>query len=205
MRLALARLGPAPDSVLRLAELRWLLVARGAHAVGSSALLTVLGYQVYQITGDPLMLGILGLVAGLPALALGLFGGHLADRRDRRIIVFTTSTCLALLPYLLAAAYALKLGLTGETYDGVAAAVRRKETIVAGVATAYTIFLFDAAGMKFVLLMTVILAPASLLYIKARSEHGRRLFTPAEIALFALIVAGGVIGAIGLWTGRIVL
>jgi arginine:ornithine antiporter/lysine permease len=115
------------------------------------------------------------------------------------------STCLALLPYLLAAAYALKLGLTGEAYEGVSAGVRRKETIVAGAATAYTIFLFDAAGMKFVLLMTVLLAPASLLYVKARSEHGRRLFSPAEIGLFALIVAGGVIGAVGLWTGRITL
>ncbi len=57
--------------------------------------------------------------------------------------------------------------------------------------------------LKFVLLMTVVLAPASLLHLKARSEHGRRLFTPAEIALFALIVAGGVFGAVGLWTGRI--
>jgi arginine:ornithine antiporter/lysine permease len=113
------------------------------------------------------------------------------------------STCLALLPYLLAAAYALKLGLTGEAYERATARVRRKETIVAGAATAYTIFLFDAAGMKFVLLMTVILAPAALLYIKARSEHERRLFTATELALFALIVAGGVVGAIGLWTGRI--
>jgi len=49
----------------------------------------------------------------------------------------------------------------------------------------------------------VILAPASLLYVKARSEHGRRLFSPAEIGLFALIVIGGIIGVIGLWTGRI--
>ena len=57
--------------------------------------------------------------------------------------------------------------------------------------------------MKFLLLSTVILAPAALLYVKARSEHGRRLFTPAEIGLFALIVAGGVIGVVGLWTGRI--
>ena len=47
------------------------------------------------------------------------------------------------------------------------------------------------------------IAPASLLYVKARSEHGRRLFSPAEIGLFALIVIGGIIGAIGLWTGRI--
>ncbi len=113
------------------------------------------------------------------------------------------ATSLALLPYLLAAAYALKLGLTGEAYEGVSAGTRRKETIVAGVATVYTLFLFEAAGMKFVVLMTVILAPASLLYVKARSEHGKRLFTPAEIGLFALIVAGGVVGAVGLWTGRI--
>jgi arginine:ornithine antiporter/lysine permease len=113
------------------------------------------------------------------------------------------STSLAILPYLLAAAYALKLGLTGESYDGVATGTRRRETIIAGVATAYTIFLFDAAGLKFVLLMTVILAPAALLYIKARSEHGRRIFTPTEIALFALILAGGVFGAVSLYTGRI--
>jgi arginine:ornithine antiporter/lysine permease len=59
--------------------------------------------------------------------------------------------------------------------------------------------------MKFVLLMTVILAPASLLYVKARSEHGHRLFTPAEIGLFVLIVVGGVFGAVGLWTGTIAL
>lgn len=92
----------ASDSVLRLPELRWLLVARGANSLGSSALLTVLGYQVYEITRDPLMLGLLGLVAGLPALALGLFGGHIADRRDRRRIVFLTSSGLAMLVFLLA-------------------------------------------------------------------------------------------------------
>jgi arginine:ornithine antiporter / lysine permease len=112
-------------------------------------------------------------------------------------------TSLALLPYFLAAAYALKLGLTGEAYEDVAPRTRRTETIVAGVATAYTLFLFDAAGLKFVLLMTVILAPATLLYVKARSEHGRQLFTPTEIGLFVLIVVGAVIGAVGLWTGRI--
>lgn len=115
------------------------------------------------------------------------------------------ATSLALLPYLLAAAYALKLGLTGESYDGVSAGVRRKETIVAGAATAYTLFLFDAAGMKFVVLSTVLLAPAALLYVKARSEHGRRLFTPAEIGVLVLIVIGAIVGGVGLWTGRITL
>ncbi len=92
----------SPDSVLRIAELRWLLVSRGAHSIGSGALLTVLGYQVYDLTGDPLMLGVLGLVSGLPALALGLFGGHVADRRDRRAIILVTSSVFAALVLVLA-------------------------------------------------------------------------------------------------------
>ena len=149
--------------------------------------------------GTPITALVVTSLAVQGLLALTLFVS------DALNFMLDLSTSLALLPYLLAAAYALKLGLTGEAYEGVAAGVRRRETIVAGVATAYTVFLFDAAGMKFVLLMTVLLAPASLLYVKARSEHGRRLFTPAELGLFALIIAGGVIGAVGLWTGRITL
>jgi arginine:ornithine antiporter/lysine permease len=147
--------------------------------------------------GTPITALVVTSLAVQGMLALTLFVS------DALNFMLDLATSLALLPYLLAAAYALKLGLTGESYDGVSAGTRRKETIVAGAATAYTIFLFDAAGMKFVLLMTVILAPASLLYVKARSEHGRRLFSPAEIGLFALIVIGGIIGVIGLWTGRI--
>jgi arginine:ornithine antiporter/lysine permease len=115
------------------------------------------------------------------------------------------STSLALTPYLLAAAYALKLGLTGEAYDGVPRGVRRKETVVAGAATVYTLFLFEAAGLEFLLLSAMILAPASLLYVKARSEHGRRLFSPAEIGLFVLIILAAIAGVVSLWTGRIVL
>ena len=112
-------------------------------------------------------------------------------------------TSLALVPYFLAAAYALKLGLTGEAYESVSARVRRRETIIAGIATAYTIFLFDAAGLKFLLLSTVIYAPATLLYVKARSENGRRLFSPTEVCLLVLILTGGVIGSLGLATGYI--
>lgn len=115
------------------------------------------------------------------------------------------STSLALIPYFLAAAYALKLGLVGESYEGVAPRTRRRETIVAGAATAYTLFLFEAAGLKFLLLATVLLAPATLLYVKARSERGRRVFTPTEMVLCATIVVGGAVGVVGLWTGRITL
>ena len=113
-------------------------------------------------------------------------------------------TSLSLVPYFLAAAYALKLGLTGEAYEDVSARVRRRETIFAGAATAYTLFLFDAAGLEFLLLSTVILAPATLLYVKARSEHGQRIFSPTEIRAVVLIAAGAAIGVYSLRpTGRI--
>lgn len=69
---------------------------------------------------------------------------------------------------------------------------------------ALTLVVTDA-GLKFILLMTVILAPATLLYVKARGEHGRRLFSPTELGLFVLIAIGGVSGAVGLRTGRITL
>ncbi len=112
-------------------------------------------------------------------------------------------TSLALLPYFLAAAYALKLGLTGEGYEGERRGIQRKETIIAGVATAYTLFLFVAAGLKFLLLCTLILAPLTLLYVKARSERGRRLFTPTEAVLCVVIVGAAAAAVIGLATGHI--
>ncbi len=110
---------------------------------------------------------------------------------------------LALLPYFLAAAYALKISLTGEGYGEDEERKRRTEAIVAGAATVYTLFLFVAAGLDFLLLSCVILAPASLLYVKARSERGRRLFTPSEVGLLVVILAAGILGVIGLTTGRI--
>jgi arginine:ornithine antiporter / lysine permease len=134
----------------------------------------------------------------------GLLGATLV-LTDALNFMLDLCASLALIPYFLAAAYALKLGLTGETYQDTSPRTRRTQTIVAGIATGYTLFLFEAAGLKFLLLATVILAPATLLYVKARSERGRRIFTPTEVVLCAVIVLGGVVGALGLWTGRITL
>ena len=44
----------------------------------------VLGYELYRITKDPLLLGLLGLAEAIPFIALALIGGHLADRFNRR-------------------------------------------------------------------------------------------------------------------------
>lgn len=44
-------------------------------------------WQVFQLTKDKLSLGIIGLSEAVPALALALYAGHLADKIDRRKIV----------------------------------------------------------------------------------------------------------------------
>ena len=79
------------SSLFALAEFRALLGARSTNALAVSALATVVAFQTYEITRDPLALGWLGLVEAIPALSLVLFGGHLADRYDRRAIVVLTS------------------------------------------------------------------------------------------------------------------
>lgn len=45
------------------------------------------GYFVYDLTNDPLMLGLIGLAEAIPAISISLWAGHLADKYDRRNIL----------------------------------------------------------------------------------------------------------------------
>jgi MFS family permease len=93
----------ATRGLLALPEFRALLGARVTNSLAMSALVTVVAFQVYDITRDPLALGWLGLVEAIPALSLVLFGGHVADRRDRRTIVVITSALMTACALALAA------------------------------------------------------------------------------------------------------
>ena len=48
--------------------------------------IVVVGWQVYEVTRDPLSLGMIGLAEALPFIAVALFAGHVADRFPRRPI-----------------------------------------------------------------------------------------------------------------------
>jgi arginine:ornithine antiporter/lysine permease len=112
------------------------------------------------------------------------------------------TSALSLVPFVLAAGYALKLAVTRETYDE-APAGRTRELGVAAVATAYTVFLLYAAGPKYMLLSFVIYAPGTVFFVMARREQGRRPFGPRELVIFAVSVIGAVIGVIALVAGWI--
>jgi MFS family permease len=74
----------AASEVLRLPAVRYYLVSTACAAVGINILITVLFKQVYDITGDELDIGLLGLAQFLPAILLVLVSGWVADRFDRR-------------------------------------------------------------------------------------------------------------------------
>ncbi len=62
---------------------------------------TVVAYQIYELTHDPLSLGAVGLAEALPFIALALVGGHIADARDRRRISLYVMTVMMAMSALL--------------------------------------------------------------------------------------------------------
>lgn len=111
-------------------------------------------------------------------------------------------TSLSLIPYLLAASFALKMTAQRDTYENDAAA-RKRQLVVSGLATFFTLFLIYTAGGKFLLLSCVIYAPGTVLYVMARRENGRQVFRPFELALCVVLVAGAIAGIVSLATGAI--
>ena len=66
------------------------------NALAMTGFNTVIGYQLYTLTKDPLSLGWLGLVEAIPSLSLALLGGHLANRFERKRIVVLMTLVVAL-------------------------------------------------------------------------------------------------------------
>ena len=89
--------------LLRLREFRFFLAANVAERFAASAMTVLLGFQIFEITGQTLFVGLLGLVEAVPGVTLVLLGGDFADRHDRRRIMLWTTTLLAGLAVVLAA------------------------------------------------------------------------------------------------------
>jgi len=64
--------------------------------VGTQMQVVAVAWQVYQLTGDPLALGAIGLARVLPVIVLGVFGGVFADVVDRRRLLLGTQTAMML-------------------------------------------------------------------------------------------------------------
>jgi hypothetical protein len=81
---------------------RRLLWGLGVSNLGTQLTVVAVGLQVYRITGSTLAVGILGLCALVPLVALGLYGGALVDAYDRRRVALASSLSLWLISIALA-------------------------------------------------------------------------------------------------------
>ena len=123
--------------------------------------------------------------------------------RDAFSLMLNLTSAMALIPFLLVAGYGLMLTRRGETYER-DPKDRRRDVIIAALATVYTIFLLYAGGMKFIVLSAVLYAPGTALYVWARREQGLPVFSrTSDWIIFVLAAIGAVVGIWWLVTGYI--
>jgi len=77
-------------------------IARVSSTVGLQMQAVAVAWQMYDLTRNPLDLGLVGLVQFIPAALFVLVAGHVADRYDRRKIVRTCQMMAGLASALLA-------------------------------------------------------------------------------------------------------
>lgn len=93
-----------PFAALKIPDFRRFLVARFLMSTAVQMQSVIVSWQIYDITGDPLSLGLIGLTVILPATFLSLYGGHLADNLEKKRIIllciFSLFLCSSLLAIL---------------------------------------------------------------------------------------------------------
>ncbi len=83
---------PSPLAAFRHRDFRFYALSRLITIFSGQMLATAIGWQVYQLTHDVWMLGMVGLTQFIPNLLFSLFSGTAADRYDRRRIVMLCVT-----------------------------------------------------------------------------------------------------------------
>ena len=90
---------PEPTSLWEVPAFRHYLAGIVLVTLANQMQGTIVAYQVYELTRDPLSLGTVGLAEALPFISLALVGGHVADARDRRqisLVVLSLASLLSL-------------------------------------------------------------------------------------------------------------
>lgn len=100
-------------NTLRFRDFRLLWFADTISILGTQIQRLAITWHVFELTGDPFQLGLLGLIRFVPVLVFGLMGGVIADHRDRRMVLIFTHLALLAATSILATAT-----LSGEVSIG---------------------------------------------------------------------------------------
>ena len=102
--------------VLRIRDFALFLGGRFCNVLAAQMQWVAVGWYLYDLTRDPMTLGWAGLAAFVPIALLTLPAGDLADRADRRIVLFAAHLIQALAAALLLGLVAMQTTLTWPFY-----------------------------------------------------------------------------------------
>jgi len=80
--------------VLKIRDYRNFLLSRIFATLATQMEALIVSWQVYQMTKDPLALGLIGLVEAVVFIAFATWAGHYADRHEKRGIILVTQGLL---------------------------------------------------------------------------------------------------------------
>src|ERR1700690_2120878 len=81
---------------LQIKDFRLFILARLCITLAIQIQGTIVGWQVYELTKDPLSLGLIGLAEAIPSISVSLYAGHVADIVERKKIILLTTLILIL-------------------------------------------------------------------------------------------------------------
>ena len=76
-----------PFASVRIPEFKNLVIGRFCFIFSLRMMSTLVGWWVYELTGDPFAIGLVGLSEFVPAFSFALYAGHVIDKSDRRKMI----------------------------------------------------------------------------------------------------------------------
>ncbi len=76
----------SPYAAIKIGGFRLLLLGRLFVTISVQIQAITVGWQIYELTKSALALGMIGLSVAIPAIAVSLYAGHVADVANRRLV-----------------------------------------------------------------------------------------------------------------------
>ncbi|WP_276345908.1 MFS transporter [Daejeonella sp. JGW-45] len=93
-----------PYIALRFPEFRSYIAMRFLFTFAYQIQAVVVGWYIYQLTKDPLSLGLIGLAEAIPSITVTLYGGYVADKSNKKTmlikIMATMLVCSSVLAFV---------------------------------------------------------------------------------------------------------
>ncbi|WP_371363659.1 Arginine/ornithine antiporter [Sporomusa rhizae] len=116
--------------------------------------------------------------------------------------LYSIASSAILIPYLFSGLYAWKLAAGGETYDTNPAG-RTRDLVCAILSSGYAAWLVYAAGLKYILLVTILYAAGIAVFAQVKQEKQERVFAGYEKVIALVFFAAGVVALGMMATGNL--